>query len=82
MPSEASLIMENTIVINSNIGLRSIERDMGINHESRSIFDGLIAWGVNQGLSITYQTDYSFKDVFIAKRLPKTRSGKILRKKI
>jgi len=50
MPVEAALIMENTTVIYCNQGLRSIERDMGVNHESRSIFDGFIAWGVNQGL--------------------------------
>jgi hypothetical protein len=66
MPVEVALIMENTTVIGCNQGLRSIERDMGVNHESRSIFDGFIAWGVNQGLSITYQADYSFKDVFIS----------------
>ncbi|MGY5354936.1 T9SS type A sorting domain-containing protein [Wenyingzhuangia sp. IMCC45467] len=66
MPVESALIMENTTVIWSNQGLRSIERDMGVNHESRSIFNGFNAWGVNQGLSITYQADYSFKDVFIS----------------
>ncbi|WP_159949387.1 T9SS type A sorting domain-containing protein [Polaribacter septentrionalilitoris] len=66
MPVEASLIMENTIVINSNIGLRSIERDMGINHESRSIFDGFKVWGANTGILINYQADYSFKDVYIS----------------
>jgi hypothetical protein len=66
MPSEASLIMENTIVINSNIGLRSIERDMGVNHESRSIFDEFKVWGANTGFLINYQADYSFKDVFIS----------------
>ena len=66
MPVEASLIMENTIVINSNIGLRSIERDMGVNHESRSIFDGFKVWGANTGILINYQADYSFKDVYIS----------------
>lgn len=66
MPVEVALIMENTTVINSYMGLRSIERDMGVNHESRSIFDGFIAWGINQGFSITYQADYSFKDIFIS----------------
>lgn len=66
MPVEVALILENTTVIGSNQGLRSIERDMGVNHESRSVFDGFIAWGINQGLSITYQADYSFKDVFIS----------------
>ena len=68
MPVEAALIMENTTVIDCNQGLRSIERDMGLNHESRSVFDGFYAWGINQGLSITYQADYSFKDVFISGR--------------
>ncbi|CAA6803690.1 MAG: Unknown protein [uncultured Aureispira sp.] len=66
MPVEVALIFTNTTVISSQQGLRSIERDMGVNHESRSVFDGFIAWGVNQGLSITYQADYSFKDVFIS----------------
>lgn len=66
MPVEVALIFENTTVISSYQGLRSIERDMGVNHESRSVFDGFIAWGVNQGLSIVYQADYSFKDVFIS----------------
>lgn len=68
MPVEASLIMENTTIIDCYQGLRSIERDMGVNHESRSVFDGFIAWGVSQGLSITYQADYSFKDIFISGR--------------
>lgn len=66
MPVEVALIMENTTVIGCYQGLRSIERDMGVNHESRSIFDGFYAWGINQGLSITYQADYSFRDVFIS----------------
>ncbi len=66
MPVEVALIMENTTVIDCYQGLRSIERDMGVNHESRSVFDGFICWGVNQGLSIVYQADYSFKDVFIS----------------
>lgn len=66
MPVEVALIMENTTTIWCNQGLRSIERDMGVNHESRSVFDGFYAWGVNQGLSITYQADYSFRDVFIS----------------
>ncbi len=68
MPVEVALIMENTTVINCYQGLRSIERDMGVNHESRSIFDGYRCWGISQGLSITYQADYSFKDVFISGR--------------
>jgi len=68
MPVEAALVMENTTIINCYQGLRSIERDMGVNHESRSIFDGFKCWGINQGLSITYQADYSFRDVFISGR--------------
>jgi hypothetical protein len=68
MPVEVALIMENTTIIGSYQGLRSIERDMGVNHESRSVFDGFIAWGITQGLSIVYQADYSFKDVFISGR--------------
>ncbi len=66
MPLEVALIMENTTIINSVRGLRSIERDMGVNHESRSVFDGFKAWGVNVGIGITYQADYSFRDVFIS----------------
>lgn len=66
MPVEVALIMENTTIVGCSQGLRFIEREMGVNHESRSVFDGFIAWGVNQGLSITYQADYSFKDVFIS----------------
>lgn len=66
MPVEVALIMENTTCIWSNQALRSIERDMGVNHESRSVFDGFISWGANQGLSIVYQADYSFKDVFLS----------------
>lgn len=66
MPVEAALIMENTTTIWCYQGLRSIERDMGVNHESRSVFDGFKVWGANQGLSIVYQADYSFKDVYIS----------------
>lgn len=74
MPVEVALIMENTTTIWCNQGLRSIERDMGVNHESRSVFDGFICWGIRQGLSITYQADYTFKDVFISgKSLSGTR---------
>ncbi len=68
MPVEVALIMENTTVIGCTQALRSVERDMGVNHESRSVFDGFYAWGVNQGLSITYQADYTFHDVFISGR--------------
>ncbi len=66
MPLEVALIMKNTTIINSVRGLRSIERDMGVNHESRSVFDGFKAWGVSVGIGITYQADYSFRDVFIS----------------
>lgn len=66
MPVEVPLKMENTLVIDVQQGLRSIERDMGLNHESRSIFDGYVVWGAKQGLSINYQADYSFKDVYIS----------------
>ena len=66
MPVEVGLILERTTVIASNQGLRSIERDMGVNSETRSIFDGFIAWGVSTGLRMNYQTDYSFNDVFIS----------------
>ena len=75
IPSEASLIMENTIVIDSNIGLRSIERDMSVNHESRSIFDGFKVWGANTGFLINYQADYSFKDVYISGKNADTSLG-------
>ncbi len=75
MPVEAALIMENTTVIDCNIGLRSIERDMGVNHESRSILDGLKIWGANTGLLINYQADYSFKDVYISGNNPSTSLG-------
>ncbi|PCI08411.1 MAG: hypothetical protein COB73_06915 [Flavobacteriaceae bacterium] len=66
IPAEVALILERTTIIGSGQGLRSIERDMGINSETRSIFDGFKAWGVNTGLRINYQTDYSFNDVFIS----------------
>ena len=75
LPVEASLIMENTIAIDCNIGFRSVERDMGMNHESRSIFDGLKVWGANTGILINYQADYSFKDVFISGNNPTTSLG-------
>jgi len=66
MPVEVALFFENTTVINSYTALNSIERDMGVNHESRSVFDGFKGWGVNIGFQLTYQTDYSFKDVFLS----------------
>ncbi|APY08231.1 hypothetical protein BWZ20_07915 [Winogradskyella sp. J14-2] len=75
MPVEAALIMENTTVIDCNQGLRSIERDMGVNSETRSIFDGFTAWGIKTGLSITYQADYSFRDVFISGDNPNNAIG-------
>lgn len=66
LPVEVALILENTTVISCYQGLRSIERDMGVNSETRSIFDGFTVWGAVQGISIPYQTDYSFNDVFIS----------------
>ncbi|WP_152286856.1 T9SS type A sorting domain-containing protein [Flavicella marina] len=66
MPIEVALIVENTVVVNSYNALNSIERDMGLNHESRSVFDGFKSWGCNIGLQLTYQADYSFKDVYIS----------------
>ncbi len=66
LPVEISLLLYNTTMIYCRQGLRSVERDMGVNHESRSLFDGFKVWGADQGLSITYQTDYTFRDVFIS----------------
>ena len=66
MPVEVALIVENTVVINSYNSMNSIERDMAVNHESRSVFDGFKSWGCNIGLQLTYQADYSFKDVYIS----------------
>ncbi|RMB60577.1 T9SS C-terminal target domain-containing protein [Dokdonia sinensis] len=66
IPLEAALILENTIVIDCSQAMKSIERDMGVNHESRSIFKGFKAWGVNVGLAITYQADYTYEDVYIS----------------
>jgi hypothetical protein len=66
MPVEVALIFENTTVINSNTAMNSIERDMAVNHESRSVFDGFKSWGCNTGFQLTYQADYSFKDVYIS----------------
>lgn len=66
MPVEAALIMLNTTTINCYTALNSIERDMGVSSESRSVFDGFVAWGVNVGMTLTYQMDYSFKDVYIS----------------
>ncbi len=66
LPLEVALILENTTIINSNLGFSSIERDMGVNHESRSIFTNMKIWGANTGVRITYQNDYSFKDLFIS----------------
>jgi len=68
LPLEVALILENTTVINSLFGLSSIERDMGVNHESRSIFNNFKVWGANTGVRITYQNDYSFRDLFISGR--------------
>jgi len=66
IPTEIPLIMENTTTIWCTNGINSIERDPGVNHESRSIFDGFKAWGANVGFRINYQADYSFRDVFIS----------------
>ncbi|WP_161555213.1 T9SS type A sorting domain-containing protein [Dokdonia sinensis] len=66
MPVEVALVMNRTTVISSTLGFRSIEREMGLNHESRSVFDGLILWGTKQGITNTYQADYTFHDVFIS----------------
>lgn len=66
IPTEIPLIINNTTIMDSNLGFKSIERDMGVNHESRSVFDGMIIWGVNQGMTMTYQADYTFHDVFIS----------------
>ncbi len=68
LPLEVALILENNTVINSLYGLSSIERDMGVNHESRSVFHNLRIWGANTGVRITYQNDYSFRDLFISGR--------------
>ena len=75
IPLQAALIMENTTIIDCKQGMKSIERDMGVNHESRSIFDGFIAWGVNTGLGITYQADYSYYDVYVSGRGGATNLG-------
>ena len=69
LPLEIALIMENNTVINSVYGLSSIERDMGVNHESRSVFHNLKIWGASTGVRITYQNDYSFRDLFISGRI-------------
>lgn len=66
MPVEVALIVENTTVISSYNAMNSIERDMAVNHESRSVFEGFKSWGCNIGLQLTYQADYSFKDVYIS----------------
>ncbi len=66
LPLEVALILENTTVISATYGLSSIERDMGVNHESRSIFDNFKVWGANTGIRITYQNDYSFRDLFVS----------------
>tara|TARA_B100000809_G_scaffold266123_1_gene327446 strand:- start:14666 stop:18628 length:3963 start_codon:yes stop_codon:yes gene_type:complete len=66
LPVEVALFFENTTVINSFTALNSIERDMAVNHESRSVLDGFKSWGCNTGFQLTYQADYSFKDVYIS----------------
>jgi len=66
LPLEVALILENTTIIQTNLGFSSIERDMGVNHESRSIFNKMNIWGAVTGVRITYQNDYSFRDLFIS----------------
>lgn len=66
LPLEVALILENNTVIDANLGLSSIERDMGVNHESRSVFHNLKIWGANTGVRITYQNDYSFRNLFVS----------------
>ena len=68
LPLEVALIFENTTVINCVYGLSSIERDMGVNHESRSVFHNLKVWGASTGVRITYQNDYSFRNLFVSGR--------------
>ncbi len=75
IPTEPALIMENTTTIWCGDGLKSIEREMGVNHESRSVFDGFICWGADIGLRITYQADYTFRDVFISGKAPSSSFG-------
>jgi len=78
LPVEISLLLFNTNAIWCNQGIKSIERDMGVNHESRSVFDGFKVWGANQGFSITYQADYTFHDVFISGKNPENSLGMYL----
>ncbi len=68
LPLEVALILENTTIIDCNFGLSSIERDMGVNHESRSIFHEFKVWGASTGVRITYQNDYSFRNLFVSGR--------------
>lgn len=65
VPMELELIMENTTVIEVDRGFRSLERDQGLSHESRSVFDGFTIWGAREGIDIVYQADYSYKDLTI-----------------
>jgi len=74
MPVEVALIMNNTTIMNSPFAFNSIERDMGVNHESRSVFDGLIIWGTQQGINNVYQVNYTFIDTFISGRSSNTSS--------
>lgn len=76
--TEPALILNNTTTIWVNQGLRSIEREMGLNHESRSVFDGYIVWGGVQCLSLTYQADYSFRDVYLSGKDSLTSKGMYL----
>lgn len=68
VPVEIELIMENTTVIEADRGMRSLERDQGLNHESRSVFDKFTIWGAREGIDIVYQADYSYKDLTIVGR--------------
>ncbi|MFK7936510.1 MAG: hypothetical protein AB8G22_23545, partial [Saprospiraceae bacterium] len=63
--AESALIMEETKVIRTSIALNSIERELAVNHESRSFFNDFKAWGVNTGTSMEYQVNYTFDDVYM-----------------
>jgi hypothetical protein len=78
VPVELELIMENNTVIEADRGFRSLERDQGLSHESRSVFDGFIIWGAREGIDIVYQADYSYKDLTIVGRGTGTTGGIVL----
>lgn len=75
LPQEVALLSNDNTIINVYIGLRSIERDMGVNHVSRSVFDSLFIWGAVQGITITYQADYSFRHVYVSGKNTSTSVG-------